>query len=389
MAVINGSNGDNLIEGTNGADVINGKAGDDVIIAGGSADFVDGGAGADIISGGGGSDVIYGGAGADLIDSGSGSDFIDGGAGADLIDGGSGDDIIQGRAGADVLEGGSGDDVIDGGAGSDVLSGGSGADTFLFSGNAGDDIITDFRTADTIAIDLGEDYLGDVDLSALDFEQSGAHVLITLPNGSSILVQNATIAAVQARVQVACLLRGTAVATPDGEMPVEGLAIGDRVTTLGGEPKRIKWIGRRAYGAGFVRGNMKVVPVLIAAGALGPSSPSRDLYVSPDHAVYVDGGLVAAERLVNGGSIRRAHEIEAVEYFHIEFETPEVIFTNGAPTESYVDHGNRRMFQNYQEFLDLYGEPLADGSVRERRFPLLTEGTEIEALRGRLGRAAA
>lgn len=349
MAVINGSSGDNVITGTSGADVINGKGGDD------------------IISGGGGADIISG------------------GAGDDIIDGGAGDDYLQGDGGDDIVKGGKGDDIIDGGRGNDVLSGGAGADTFLFSGDSGSDVITDFTTADTIAVDLGEDYIGAINLSALNFQQTGNHVMITLPNGSSILVQNATIADVQSRVQVACLMRGTFVATPNGEIAVEHLSIGDAVITLDGATKRIKWIGKRAYGAGFVRGNSKIAPVRIAAGALGPASPSRDLYVSPDHAIYLDGRLVAAEHLVDGNNIRRASEIETVEYFHVELDAPDVIMTNGAPTESYVDHGNRRMFQNYQEFLDLYGEPLADGTVRERCFPMLARGTELEALRGRLG----
>lgn len=351
MAIINGTGGDNVITGTGNADVINGKGGDDIINAGGGADVVFGGNGDDIISGEG---------------------------GADYLDGGKGNDILRGGAGADILIGGEGDDI---------LSGGNGDDTFVFDGTSGNDIVTDFTTADTIAIDLGESFSGPIDLSSLDFDQIGGNVLITLPNGGTILIQNSTIADVQSRVQVACLLRGTLVATPEGEVAVETLSIGDRVTTLDGTPKRIKWIGRRSYGASFARGNAKIVPVVIAAGALGPNIPSRDLHVSPDHAIHVEGGLVPAGLLVNGGSIRQEMSADVIDYFHVEFEHPEVIFTNGAPTESYVDHGNRRMFQNHQEFLDLYGEPLADGSVRERRFAVIGEGEALERIRSRLGKS--
>ncbi len=349
MAIINGTGGDNVISGTNGADVINAKGGDDIISAG---------------------------AGADVVFGGNGDDIIDGGAGADYLDGGKGNDVLKGGAGADILVGGAGDDV---------LKGGGGDDTFVFDGTSGNDVITDFTTADTIAIDLGEDFGGPIDLCSLDFDQVGGNVLVTLPNGSTILIQNSTIADVQSRVQVACLLRGTLVATPDGEVAVETLSIGDRVTTLEGAAKRIKWIGRRAYGAAFVRGNMKIVPVVISADALGPNVPNRDLHVSPDHAIHVDGGLVPAALLVNGLNIRQQVETDLVEYFHVEFENPEVILTNGTPTESYVDHGNRRMFQNYQEFLDLYGEPAADGTVRERRFAMIGEGKLLDGIRQRIG----
>lgn len=352
MAIINGSSGDNVISGTGDADIINAKGGDDIVNAGGGADFVSGGNGADILNGEG---------------------------GADYLDGGQGDDILRGGAGADVLIGAQGDDI---------LSGGNGADIFLFDGASGDDIITDFNSADTIGIDLGEDFNGPIDLTSLDFQQVGSSVLITLPNGGTILVQNATVSEVQSRIEVACLLRGTLVATPEGEVAVETLAIGDLVTTLDGSAKRIKWIGRRSYGASFLRGNAKVVPVVIAAGALGHNVPSRDLHVSPDHALHLDGGLVPAGLLVNGTTIRQELTSEQVDYFHVEFENPEVIFTNGAPTESYVDHGNRHMFQNHREFEDLYGEPRKDGAVRERRFAVIGAGPALETIRARIGGAS-
>lgn len=345
---INGTNGNNVIIGTNDFDLINARGGDDFVVAGG------------------GNDVVFGGNGADIVSGEGGADYLDGGIGNDILDGGDGGDILIG------------------GAGNDVLRGGASGDSFLFEGTSGNDIITDFTTADTISIDLGESFVGPIDLSSLVFKQIGGSVEITLPNGGTVLVQNATIADVQSSVQVACLLRGTLVATPEGEAAVETLSIGDRVTTLDGTAKRIKWIGRRSYGASFARGNAKIVPVVIAAGALGTNTPSRDLHVSPDHAIHLDGGLVPAGLLVNGGSIRQEISADVIDYFHVEFEHPEVIFTNGAPTESYVDHGNRRMFQNHQEFLDLYGEAPADGSLRERRFAVIGDGEALERIRTRL-----
>ena len=48
-----------------------------------------------------------------------------------------------------------------------------------------------------------------------------------------------------------------------------------------------------------------VWPVCIAAGAFGENVPARDLFVSPDHAISIDGGLVPVRLLVNGASIIR------------------------------------------------------------------------------------
>jgi len=101
------------------------------------------------------------------------------------------------------------------------------------------------------------------------------------------------------------------------------------------------------------------MPVLIRAGALGASVPLRDLYVSPDHAMYLDEVLIAAEHLVNGVSIIRCQDVDSVHYFHIELDRHDVIFAEGAAAETFVDCDNRLMFHNAAEFNELYP---ADGA---------------------------
>jgi hypothetical protein len=149
-----------------------------------------------------------------------------------------------------------------------------------------------------------------------------------------------------------CYCAGTLIATTRGDVPVEELAIGDEVLTVCGESRPIKWIGQRSYRQPFMAPS--VMPILIKAGALREHVPLRDLYVSPEHAIYIDEVLVPAEHLVNGVSVVRCTNVATVQYFHIELDSHDVIFAEGAPAETFVVCDNRLMFHNAAEFDELY-----------------------------------
>jgi len=90
-----------------------------------------------------GNDVIYGTNGADVIVGQGGNDVIYGRNGNDVICGNGGDDTLYGGNGNDTLVGGDENDTLSGGNGNDMLTGGSGADSF--SGGLGSDTNTDFN----------------------------------------------------------------------------------------------------------------------------------------------------------------------------------------------------------------------------------------------------
>jgi len=182
--------------------------------------------------------------------------------------------------------------------------------------------------------------------------------------------------------QTPCYARGTLIRTEHGEVPVEDLAIGDEVTTKAGEARPIKWIGQRSYSGRFVMGRMDILPVCIKAGALDDNVPRRDLWISPRHAMYLDGVLIEAKDLINGVSIVQAARVANIEYFHIELETHDVIIAEGAHSETYIDDDNRLMFHNAPEYHTLYPDFVRIAA----RYcaPRCEDGYEIETARRRI-----
>jgi len=137
-----------------------------------------------------------------------------------------------------------------------------------------------------------------------------------------------------------CFAEGTAIETLQGPKAVEGLAIGDAVMTKDKGPRAIRWIGRRTVAAVGA-----FAPVRIAKGALGTGLPKRDLVVSQQHRVLIVskiaeriGGtreiLVAAKKLVGRPGITLVEDLHEVTYHHILLDEHEIIFAEGAATES-------------------------------------------------------
>lgn len=100
--------------------------------------------------------------------------------------------------------------------------------------------------------------------------------------------------------------------------------------------------------------------------------------------MLIDGVFVPARDLVDGIGVQQWFGLSDVSYLHIEFETPEAIYAEGALTESYVDHGNRAMYENAAEYAALYGASVAVAETRPRRFPLVSGKDELGRILARL-----
>jgi hypothetical protein len=397
-----GADGNDTLDGGRGNDTLFGEGGNDVLLGGEGNDSILGGDGDDLVEGGEGADWMFGGAGADtlsyanakedingvngvyaLLDSFSipngnlptseatddvtgefealiGSRFQDtllGNDAANTIDGGAsdGDDSILGAGGNDSLIGGDGDDTLVGGAGTDTLVGGAGTDVARYGAGA-----TFTNGTDTTL---------------------GAYTDVTW-NGETDRLFDIEVLDIDGTQVPICFLAGTGILTPSGEVPVEALRPGDLVLTAEGEALPVRWVGRQTVEARFAD-PLHAWPIRIRAGALADGMPSRDLLLSPGHAVLVGNILANAGALVNGSTItREAPPAARFLYLHVELAEHRLLLAHGVAAESFVDTVERVRFDNWAEHEELWeGLP----PIPEMALPRATAARQLpQALRAAL-----
>jgi hypothetical protein len=181
---------------------------------------------------------------------------------------------------------------------------------------------------------------------------------------------------------------GTQLSTDHGDKAVEDLRAGDRVQTkIYGAVQTVVWIGHRRVDCMRHPSPQKVWPVRIVAHAFGEGRPGRDLWLSPDHSIYVNGSLIPVKYLINGTTIVQIPVAE-VTYYHVELGRHDVVLSEGLFTESYLDTGDRGNFVNGGTTTILhpdFSEPLYDdwtSLVWEARgcAPLVVTGDEVVAV---------
>ncbi len=181
-------------------------------------------------------------------------------------------------------------------------------------------------------------------------------------------------------ITVSCFAAGTRIRTQRGDIPVEALQVGDIVDTRFVGPVPIKWIGHREVDCVAHPRPRSVWPVRIHADAFGPDQPCRDLWLSPDHAVFVGEVLVPIKRLINGTSVTQV-PMDEITYYHIELERHDVLLAEGFPAESYLDTGDRANFADSDGSTTLF----PDFCVRKWEAmgcaPLIVTGPEVDAAR--------
>jgi Ca2+-binding RTX toxin-like protein len=279
----------------------------------------------------------------------------------------SGVSIVTGR-GFDTLIGGSGNDTLEGGREDDLLTGGLGNDTFIYIGGDGLDTISDFNTGNTGALLDGDTTNNDfIDLSSyydsifeVWADQADDGILnqsnttdtkgnstdysdnTEFDSGDGIVFSGATANGsffATDNTGVVCFAKGTMILTKKGDMPIERLSPGDMVITRDNGPQPLIWVASRKLGMADLTRAPKLRPIRLAPELIGAHAP---LIVSPQHAVLFrtedgDEQLVRATHLarMRGGKARVMQGCRAVSYFHLAFEAHQIIFANGAASESF------------------------------------------------------
>jgi hypothetical protein len=162
--------------------------------------------------------------------------------------------------------------------------------------------------------------------------------------------------------ELSCFYPGTLISAPDGDIPVETLKRGDLVATSDGRQLPVRWLGRQTVSRKFAD-PLRILPIRIKAGALGAGVPSRDLLLSPDHAVLIEHILIQAGALVNGTSIVRETDVpETYTYYHVELDDHSLILAENTAAETFIDNVDRLAFDNWTEHEALYpeGKPIVE-----------------------------
>ena len=218
-----------------------------------------------------------------------------------------------------------------------------------------------------------------LDVGSLDY--SGAVFAVSSAGGDTAI----TVTGAQ---PAACYRAGTRIGTARGPVRVEDLRVGDRVKARFAHMAPVTWIGHRRVDCRRHPDPARVWPVRIAAHAFGPSLPRADLWLSPDHALFLEDALIPVKQLINGVTIARM-PAAAVVYYHLELPEHDVVLAEGLEAESYLENGDRHSFDNAGGAISLHP---AFGAWRREGLgcaPLVMTGPALDAARARVAAGAA
>ncbi|CAI3944197.1 Ca2+-binding protein [Commensalibacter communis] len=181
---------------------------------------------------------------------------------------------------------------------------------------------------------------------------------------------------------IVCFLTDTMIKMAKGVCAVEDIQVGD--TVLSYDPKskakvkkKVIWVGKQT-----ARVNARLpddqagYPVRILKNAFKKNVPNKDLLITAEHCLFIDGYFVPARMLVNGRSIFYDYSMMSYEYYHIETEDHSVIWADGMLTESYLNTGNRHAFNRDQKVVVF--DPQVKSWDKDAAAPLMVGRSFVE-----------
>ncbi|WP_157692599.1 Hint domain-containing protein [Granulibacter bethesdensis] len=242
-------------------------------------------------------------------------------------------------------------------SGSTVMVNSKGAKTNMFAS------ITNLTTRDTIILTNAPTNGSRIYLQAnMDESYSLIEQVPEWDGQTSILCSHVTLAAGLAAnnftslnqngtLELGCFLAGSMISTPEGEKPVETIDPGHTILALENSQSvahKVIWSGMAtAHVNQELPDEQAGYPVRIRKDAISDHVPSKDMLITPDHCLYLDGYFIPANLLVNGRTIFYDRSFMSYQYYHIETEKHAIISADGVLTETYLDTGNRRQFSPF------------------------------------------
>ncbi|WP_250698527.1 Hint domain-containing protein, partial [Acetobacter pasteurianus] len=183
---------------------------------------------------------------------------------------------------------------------------------------------------------------------------------------------------------ITCFLTGSMICTPNGDVAVEDIQIGDQLVTFDWEHDRevtrpVVWVGKaHAKVRAGLPDDEAGYPVRILKNAISDGVPYKDMLITAEHCLCFEGKFVPARMLVNGFSIFYDKSITSYDYYHVETDQHSVITADGMLTESYLDTGNRRAFRQEGKVATLRGA--VQSWVEDAGAPLCVDRACVEPL---------
>ncbi|MGB0959187.1 MAG: Hint domain-containing protein [Halocynthiibacter sp.] len=225
---------------------------------------------------------------------------------------------------------------------------------------------------DTVTINISAGFGGSITVDSLQLDGGIETVNVNVPAGWTLVLTSesalpgedppmtdysynvvdsggATVGVMSIRtniLNVPCFCGGTTlVGAHDCQVAIEDLNVGDQVQTLGNGLCSVRWIGKKSISSKVMDAEERLRPIRLRKGSLGPNIPAKDLWVSRQHRILVMSKiaermfgvpqvLLAAGMLLELDGVDVIHDVDEITYYHILFESHEVLNANGAAAES-------------------------------------------------------